>query len=205
MKIQTEPFRKIAAATAAEICSRVELSKEALSYLLPTLSPQGFLSLLIEAECVGDAVRFVAFALPVREAVWLACVVAHSNLAERTPLEASCLDHAAAWVYEPTDERRRACFAVAEEARFEGAAAYAALAAFWSGGSLAAEGMPEVPADPQLGPIGAGASILLAITRGHPASLQTRFETVMMRATDIANGGNGWLNGDRPLKNGKLA
>jgi len=200
VKIQNEPFRKVSAATAAEICERVDLSTEARAFLLPELSPQGYFSLLVDSEQVGDAVRFLAFSLPVREAVWWACVVAHTNITQPTELEATCLERTAAWVYGPNEERRRACFAVAEQAKFEGAAAYAALAVFWSGGSLAPEGMPDAPADPKLGPIGVGASVLLSITGGAPQSLLKRFEASVVRGINIANGGNGWLKDDRPLK-----
>lgn len=200
MKIQTEPFRKITAATAAEICGRVDLSSEAKSFLLPDLSPQGFLSLLVEAEHRGDAVRFLAFSLPIREGVWWACVVAHSLIEEPTELEIFCLERTAAWVYEPTEERRRACMAAAESSNFEGGAAYAALAVFWSGGSQAPEGVDGAPPDPSLGPIGVGASVLLSITRGDPLTLDARFEAAIKRGTDIANGGNGRLDGDRPIK-----
>jgi hypothetical protein len=200
VKIQTEPLRKVSAQTAAEICGRVDLSSEARAFLLPTLSPQGFLSLLVEAKLVGDGIRFIAFAIPVREAIWWACVVAQTSIPQQTPLETQCIESATAWVYDPTEARRRACFAVAEEAQFQGAAAYAALAVFWSGGSLAPEGMPDAPADPKLGPTGVGASVLLSITAGPPATLTNRFEDAIMRAINIANGGNGWLKGDQPIK-----
>lgn len=199
MKIQTEPFTKVAAATAAEICGRMDLSSDARAYLLPSLSPQGFLSLLVDAEQVGDAIRFMAFALPIREGVWWACVNAHAALPDASEKEFTCLERAAAWVYEPTEEHRRACMNAAESSNFEGAAAYAALAAFWSGGSLAPEGMPDAPADPTLGPIGVGASVLLSITRGDPLALEDRFRTAIARGTDIANGGNGRRDGDRPI------
>jgi hypothetical protein len=182
-----------------EICARVDLSPEARAFLLPTLSPQGFLALLAEAELVGDGIRFMAFAMPVREAIWWACVTAHATAPQQTPLETRCIESAVAWVYGPGEAQRRACFALAEEAEFQGAAAYAALAVFWSGGSLAPEGMPDAPADPKLGPIGVGASVLLSITRGDPLALTTRFEEAIMRAINIANGGNGWLKGDRPI------
>ena len=198
MKIQTEAFRKVTAQTAQEICSRADLSAEARPFLLPDLSPQGFLSLLVEAENIGDAVRFLAFARPIREAIWWAHVVARTNLPVPTELEMLCLDRTAAWVYEPDDARRRSCMECAESAKFTGAAAYAALAVFWSGGSLAPEGMPDAEADPRLGPIGAGASILLSITNGDAATLVDRFETAVVRAMSIANGGNGWLPGERP-------
>lgn len=200
MRIQTEPFRKVSDATAADICARVDLSPEAKSFLLPTLSPQGYLSLLVEAEQIGDAVRFLAFALPIREGVWWACVVARSNLPEPGEIDARCLELATAWVYEPDEARRRSCMAAAESANFEGAAAYAALAAFWSGGSLAPEGMPEALPDPRLGSIGVGASVLLSITAGDPMLLSERFKKAVARGIDIANGGNGRLEGDRPMK-----
>jgi hypothetical protein len=198
MRIQTEPFRKIRATTAAEVTARVELSADARAFLLPDLSPQAYLALLVEHALIGDAIRFLAFALPVREAVWWAVVVAWNGIEKPRPLESACLERAAAWVYNPDEALRRACFALAEEGKFEGAAAYAALAVFWSGGSLAPEGMPDAPADPSLGPIGAGASVLLAITAGDPLKLKPRFEAAVLRAINIANGGNGDLAGDRP-------
>ena len=130
VKIQTEAFRKVTAETAQEICGRADLSAEARPFLLPDLSPQGFLSLLVDAENIGDAIRFLAFALPIREAVWWAYVAAKTNLHAPTELELQCLERAAAWVYAPDEARRRSCMECAESANFTGAAAYAALAVF---------------------------------------------------------------------------
>lgn len=199
MKIQAEPFRKITDERAEAICRRVDLSAQAKAFLVPDLSPQGYLSLLLDAQAIGDAVRFLAFALPVREGVWWACTVFHGQNGEPDANGTACLHNAARWVYEPTEENRRSCMAAAESASFDGAAAYAALAAFWSGGSLAPEGMPDAPPDPSLGHIGAGASVLLSITAGDPLTLPDRFRVAMARGTDIANGGNGRMDGDRPL------
>lgn len=198
MKVQTDPFRKVKEAAAQDICRRVDLSDEAKAYILPTLSPQGLLALLVENGHIGDAVRFLAFALPAREAIWWACLTARGNQDQPTEAEAECLDRAVAWVYEPGEAKRRACMEAAERAQFEGAAAYAALAVFWSGGSLAPEDMPEAQPDPSLCAIGAGASVLLAITSGKPQMLGERFEAAMRRGIDIANGGNGRLETDRP-------
>lgn len=196
MKIPVKPFRKVGAAKAADICARMEPSADARAFLVPDLSPQGYLSLLVEAELIGDAIRFLAFALPAREGVWWACVVARSDMPDLVEADEQCLELAAGWVYEPGEARRRSCMAAAESAKFEGAAAYAALAVFWSGGSMAPEGMPEAPPDPKLGPIGVGASVLLSITAGDPRRLNERFERAVIRGIDIADGGNGRLEGD---------
>ncbi|MDP4025125.1 hypothetical protein Q8W71_21065 [Methylobacterium sp. NEAU 140] len=189
------PLAKVAAERAAAICARVELSAEGMAGLLPGLSPQGFLSVLIGGRHFADAIRFLAHALPAREGVWWACVVAG-----RAPLsegEGVCLDRAEAWVYEPTDARRRVCLPAAEALAFKGAAAYAALAAFWSGGSLAPEGMAEVPPHPDLAAIGVGASLLLAAAAGDPLRADDTFREILVRGIDIAGGGNGRLAGDR--------
>lgn len=191
MEVQTSPFRKVTAATAADVCRRVELSPEAVAVLLPELSPQAFLARLVDSRQFSDAVRFLAFCLPSREAVWWACVIARDN--ELSPSETTCLERVVAWAYEPDEPKRRACMEAAEQLNFEGAAAYAALSAFWSGGSMAPEGLPPAPPDPKLCPIGAAASILLAVTAGEAQSMAERFEAAIERGVDIANGGNGKL------------
>jgi hypothetical protein len=170
----------------------VALSPEAAALLTPALSPQAFLALLMKGRHFSDAVRFLAFSLPPREGVWWACVTARGG-GRLSPSETDCLERVTAWAYEPDEARRRACMEAAEGLKFEGAAAYAALSAFWSGGSMAPEGMPEAPPDPSLCPTGVGASVLLAVAAGEPQSADRRFEEAIERGTDIANGGNGKL------------
>jgi len=191
VEVQTTPFRKVSASAAEEICSRATLSPEAMALLSPALSPQSFLASLVEGSHFSDAVRFLAFALPPREGVWWACVTARGT--ELTAPDADCLERVVAWAYEPDDGKRRACMEAAEGLNFEGAAAYAALSVFWSGGSMAPEGMPEAPPDPSLCAIGVGASVLLAVASGDPQAADRRFAEAIERGMDIANGGNGKL------------
>ncbi|MCJ2077080.1 hypothetical protein MKK68_15715 [Methylobacterium sp. E-016] len=153
--------------------------------------------MLIRGGHFGDAVRFLAHALPAREGVWWACVVA-SLAPSLSNGEAQCLDRAEAWVYAPSDPLRRACLPAAEALAFQGAAAYAALAAYWSGGSIGPEGSPDVMPSPQLAPIGVGASLLLAAAAVDPARADDTFRDILVRGIDVANGGNGRLAGDRP-------
>jgi hypothetical protein len=165
-----------------------------MALLSPALSPQAFLALLMDGHYFSDAVRFLAFSLPPREGIWWACVTARGT--ELTPSDADCLERTIAWAYEPDDARRRACMEAAEQLNFEGAAAYAALAVFWSGGSMAPKGMPDALPDPSLYAIGVGASVLLAVAAGEPQSADRRFEEAIGRGMDIANGGNGKLKAE---------
>lgn len=186
----------MSAATAAEVCARADLSLEALAGVKPGLTPQCFLAELVRSGHHADALRFLAHALPAREGVWWACVVA--GAAPLTDAEAVCLDRAEDWVYEPSDAARRRCSTAAEASTIRGAAAYASLGASWSGGSLAPDGMPAVPPPPRLASVGVAASLLLALAAGDPTLSGDRFRDMLSRGLDIADGGNGRKIGDRP-------
>lgn len=188
------PLTKVAARRAAEVCARVELSWEGMASLLPHSTPKSFLAVLIDARRFTDAVRFLAHAMPAREGVWWACVVA--GRAPASSEDARCLERVEAWVYEPTEALRRACLPAAEALAFKGAAAFAALAAFWSG-DLAPEGSAEVPPPSDLCAIGVGASVLLAGAAGGPARTDDTFHDILARGIDIAGGGNGRWSEDR--------
>ena len=71
--------------------------------------------------------------------------------------------------------------------------AWAAVAAFWSGGSVAPEGPPVVPpADHHTGHAIAG-GVVIAALRGDPARAPDRFARFLLSARDIAGGGAGRL------------
>lgn len=193
MTLSLAPIRKIAHPQAADICALVALSHDAKSYLTPGLSPQGFLALLDRDGHFADAVRFLAFALPVREGVWWACMTGLAIPGACSAEPDLAYSASQDWVYENTDARRFACLAAAEAVQSATPGAYAALAAFWSGGSMAPEGLPEVQPDPVLAPTGIAASILLAVAAGDPAEAPRFFRDAIRRGIDIGQGGDGRL------------
>ncbi len=197
MRIQHAPFAKIVDRQATAICARVDLSAEAKALLVEDLSPQGFLSVLTLNERWADAIRYLAFALPPREAIWWACVVCRSIGSAVDARSESCLASAERWVFQPSEAAGRTCYAAAEALKFDGAPAYAALAAFWTGPSLAPEGLPPVAPDPSLCPTGAGASVLLAVAGDGPQRSADLYRMAISSAVDIANGGNGQAGAGR--------
>lgn len=157
---------KIKAATAAEVCAAYEPAEAARTLLRPGTPPEAFLQALNERQFYHDAVQFLAHALPQREAVWWACLCAGAALGEEPPAEqGTALAAAKAWVYEPRQENCHAAMAAAEAAGFDTAAGWAAVAAFWSGETLAPADVPAVPPTPGLvGKAVAGAVILAAVS-----------------------------------------
>ncbi len=187
---------KLRFARAAEAVAGIELSDEARA--LPSASGAlgAFLKELVGAGLHADAIRVLAMALPKREAVWWACLMARSALpAENDPNrvadELKAIGAAEDWVYRPDEERRRAAYAPAEALNFETAGAQAALAAFWSDGSLAPpDAAVIVPPAEHLTHTIAAAAVMIAAA-AMPEALVERRLLAVEKAVDIANGGNG--------------
>ena len=152
---------------------------------LPVLEGAGFLV---------EAARLVAHALPRREAVWWACMCArHTAGPAGDGADARAVAAAEAWVRKPTDENRRAAMDLAREAGFQSAQAWSAVAAFWTGDSMAPLEAPKVPPEPHFVGLAVAGAVTLAAVRGRPARRDARLRLFLGSARDIAGGGPGRL------------
>src|SRR5262249_38758328 len=110
---------RVEARTAVEVCAHVALGDAARGMLDDGMGPRPYFERLIERGLHGDAIRFLAHALPKREAIWWAyrCV---EPLLRPDPSSAagSALGRVQAWVIDPTDDHRRAALPAAEAADF---------------------------------------------------------------------------------------
>jgi hypothetical protein len=185
-------LKKISAARARDICNHFDLSAEAKGLLGDAMPPAQFLDLLVEKGHLMDAIRLLAFALPKREAVWWACLCAREMLApDAAPDLADAIKAAEAWVYKPTEENRRAAMEKAERAGFDKPASWAAVGAFWSGGSMAPPNAPEVPPAETLTAKAVSGAILLAAVQREPERAGERHRLFLEDGIDIAMGGTG--------------
>lgn len=147
---------------------------------------------LVEAGLLVEAARLAAHALPKREAVWWACMCARSVPDPALKAEdIAALELAEAWVRRPEEAARRAAAEAAEKTSFQSAEAWAAMGAFWSGGSLAPEGMAEVPPGEHLTGVAVAGAVVLASVRVKPERQVGRIEKFLDSARAIAAGGAG--------------
>ena len=180
---------------AAEICERFELGAEARKLLRPGLSAKEFLKLLDAHQLFGDAIRFVAYALPSREAIWWGSLCAWSMYRPKPPDKiAPALNAVVAWVQEPSEETRRAAEAVMEEAGMDTPAGGLAAAVFFTGDNIA----PAKPKQPEVKPKPFLWSKILAGAVGSAAKLapadkkKQRERQFLILATDVADGRTHW-------------
>lgn len=187
-------FVKIKQPTAMEICKAVELGKEARQLLQNASLPAEYLQQLFDHELYPDAIRFLATALPKREATWWACQCARSNCGETPSVsDLKAIESAEAWVYKPTDENRLPTMMAATETEFKTAAGWAAIAAFWSGGNISPVPNSTVePAEHLFAKAVVGA-VMLAAVQDDPQKIESNYQLYLKKGIDIACGGTGKL------------
>jgi hypothetical protein len=151
------------------------------------VSPRSFLGQLMDKELHIDAVKFLAHALPRREAVWWAWVCARkaSGPEPATPIQ-HALDAAERWIVQPTDEHRRQALAFGEAADFGTAAGCACLAAFMSGGSLGPPDTPLVPPGEFMTAKAVSGSVTLAAVATEPDTAPQKFGEFMKLGIEVA-------------------
>ena len=188
--MNTQPSKL--AVPLAPLLPRMELDADGLKLLDGAADAALGVTRLQDAGRLTDAARVAANALPKREAVWWACMCARAVPdPKQTPEDIAALDAAEAWVRRPDEKSRRAAMAAAEAAKFRSTEAWAAVGAFWSGGSLAPEGLAEVPPAEHLTGGAITGAVLLAAVRHLPERQEERFARFLGAARDIAQGGTG--------------
>lgn len=172
------PLTKIKATTAAEVCRNFDLRDDARPLLRDRQSPREFLDALLGGKKHAAAIDFLVHALPAREAIWWGCLCLQEAIGARlSPPDAEALKAAARWVLDPSEENRRAAQARGEDAGVRAPAGALAMAAGWTGGSLAPPmpaTNPKVPPPPPVppGPFvparAVSAAIMLVVAKGDP-------------------------------------
>ena len=185
-------MKKVTAQTAAELTARFELSAAGRDLLADGMTPAAFLDALVAAGLYQDAVALLAHGLPKREAVWWACTCARETpMPDAPPADQAALDGAEAWVYKPTEERRREAEEAGKAAGYSSPESWAATAAFWSNGSIIAPDAPPVPAAEDLTARAVNGAVMLAAVRREPERAEERYQLFIEKGRDIASGGTG--------------
>src|SRR5450759_169010 len=168
------------------ISTAAELGEEAMALLRPDLHPLDFVALLMGKALFPDTVRFVAHALPKRDAVgwgW----VAERRPAGRTPRPKikAALDATERWMAQPHEDNRRLAMAAAEKAELGTAAGCGGLAAFFSGGSLAPPDAPAVPPGEFLAAKAVAGAVIFAAVAKEPEKAPEKFRSFVAQGVEV--------------------
>ena len=150
-------------------------------------APPTYVAQLLERDLHADAIRFIAHALPRREAVWWAWVCARKVAgAEPPPAVKAALEATERWIVQPTEEHRRQALHFGEAADFGTPAGCAALAAFMSAGSLAPPNAPPVPPDEFMTAKAVAGSVTLSAVTSEPERATEKFVEFVKVGLEVA-------------------
>ena len=183
---------KVQALTAAELLKNFEVSEEAEGHLVPDTAPEVSINRLMEAGLYPDAIKILAHGLPKREAVWWACLSARDVQNPQTDEDnVNALIAAESWVKKPAEDARLRCRELGEKTKHKTPASWAATAASWCHGSLAAEGEPVIEPPAHLYAHAVAGSVTLAAVLSDPVNPSKAFVRYLKQGLDLARGGNG--------------
>jgi hypothetical protein len=191
--MSNRPLVKVKAATAAEICTRFDLKKEAQPLLHDGLGPREFLEALVANNQYIAGIDFTAHALPAREAVWWGCLCLQQACGNSlSPKDKAAGKAAVQWVLEPTEENRAAAKAPAEAAGPGSPAGALAGAANQTGGNLAPPKAPPMPPGPFAPAKAVAGAVKLASIKGDPVKIVDTHRLFVELGIGVAEGGFVW-------------
>ncbi|WP_346838559.1 hypothetical protein [Microbulbifer sp. SAOS-129_SWC] len=183
---------KVQAVTAEELLQHFEVSEEAEEHLVPDTAPEVSIDRLMEVGLYPDAIKLLAHGLPKREAVWWACLAARDVQNPQTDEDnLNALTAAEGWVKKPSEEARMRCKRLGEKTKYKTPAGWAATAASWCHGSLAAEGEPVVEPPEHLYAHAVAGAVTLAAAFSDPVNPDKQFIRYLQQGLSLARGGNG--------------
>lgn len=183
---------KVQATTTAELLLDIEVSEEAEEHLVHDTAPEVSINHLIEAGLFADAIKLLALGLPKRESVWWACLCARALQNPQTDENnVKALAATESWVKNPNEERRQVCKELSERTKYKTPASWAATAATWCHGSLAAPGEPTIEPPDHLYAHAVAGSVTLAAVLSDPVNPDKLFMRYIQQGLSLARGGNG--------------
>jgi len=181
------------------ICKHVDLEETSKTLLTADQTVSAFIQTLQQNAALKDIIGVIAQALPVREAVYWACLCVRDSFVDNPPADdLLAIKAAEQWVYQPDEDNRRLNEKLAEKLEHATAAAWVANAVYWSGGSITPK--DEAKVEPPDGVFGKAISGAVNLASAHEEikkmqALQNRF---IERGISIAQGGKGEIVSAKP-------
>jgi hypothetical protein len=146
----------------------------------------------VDERLYPDALQAMPFLLDRRSALWWGCLCVWQVVRPAPPQPiAAAIESAVRWIIEPTEAHRRAAQLAADRAGWSSAGCLA-MAVFWSQGSMAPEGSPEVPVPPEVALQLVGRTVLLAAVENEPLAFALRHEQFLELGMEVYQGEHLW-------------
>jgi hypothetical protein len=151
-------------------------------------APLDYARQLLASPRPTEAVGFLAYLLPRREAVWWARQCVGALLGPRA--DDAALHAAEAWVRAPEEENRQTALAVGSAGDQTSPTTWLAFAAAWSGGSMCAPDLKPMTAPASACAKAVNAAVVMAACAGDPRTIGPRIAACVEAGIRFADGGD---------------
>lgn len=177
---------------AAEVVKQFQLGKVLALQPYETETCEAFARRCLQSGGDNDALEFLARALPKRLGVWWAISCIESANASMGSKDPELIEQVTDWVKTPSESVRRKVMDLALSTEMDTAAVWAAVAVFWSHGSMSPPNAPAVPPTPDLPGKALSGSVILASVMKSPEKAPARRASFVDLAQAIASGKQLW-------------
>jgi hypothetical protein len=165
----------------------------------PARSLRELFDTLRAQEHDADAIQVLPHLLPKRAAVWWGTLWAwQAHRPAPSATSAAALEATLNWVYEPSEENRRATEAPARAATMTSSAGCLAWASFWSDGSMTSPELPTVTPPPHVTAVVVAGAILLACVERDALQYLDHYRQALDLGLEIAKGRLLWTPSGSP-------
>jgi hypothetical protein len=165
-----------------DLCERAKVEEGAKALLKDEHTPRQFLELLTGKGLFLDAIRFLAYALPKREAVGWGCLcVRHSMGTEDASKISETQVAAERWVSNPDEGNRQAAKAAVDKEGAESPSGLLALAAYFSGGSVVPANLEPVPPPDHVTPQFVAGAVMISAVKNQPEKAVEKYRAFLQK------------------------
>ena len=155
------------------------------------IPPAQVLTRLVKEERFPEALRFLVNTLEARAAVrWAYDCLSKLDQSAAQSARQTALQATQAWIAAPDETKRRAAKEASDNAGLETPEGVLAMAVFFSGGSVAPEAAPEVPAPAHACHKLSAGAVLLAVVADKPESASQRFQEAIQQGVQLKSLGH---------------
>lgn len=155
------------------------------------IAPAQVLTRLVKEERFPEALRFLVNTLEAGAAVrWAYDCLSNLERPAAQGARQTALQAAQSWIAAPDETKRRTAKEASDNAGLDTPEGVLAMAVFFSGGSVAPETAPEVPAPVRACHKLSAGAVLLAVVSDHPESAPQRFQEAIQRGVQLESPGH---------------
>jgi hypothetical protein len=173
----------------AEIANEANLSEEARALIKEDIGPSRYVDLLESQGLFKDAILFLTHGFPIQLTIKWGCSCSRELLSiQQIEKCKASLQAADSWLEAPGDQTRWDARNAAEKSNMSSPVDLIAMAAFFSGGSIAPPEAPATFPPPYLASKLAGGAIQMVVVSQYPEKSADRYRRTLQISREIVKG-----------------